>query len=43
MKTRETEPLAVPDDAELAALRAWYAGLVSEAAEEDRIHHDHRE
>jgi hypothetical protein len=27
MQTRETEPIAFPDDAELAALRAWYAGL----------------
>lgn len=27
MKTREPEPVAFPDDAELAALRAWYAGL----------------
>ncbi|RZF23707.1 integrase [Paraburkholderia sp. UYCP14C] len=32
MKTRETEPLAFPDDAELAALRAWYAGLDARAA-----------
>jgi hypothetical protein len=32
MKTRETEPIAFPDDAELAALRAWYAGLGARAA-----------
>jgi hypothetical protein len=32
VKTRETEPIAFPDDAELAALRAWYAGLVARAA-----------
>jgi site-specific recombinase XerD len=32
MKTRETEPLVFPDDAELAALRAWYAGLDARAA-----------
>ncbi|MGF6482897.1 phage integrase family protein [Paraburkholderia sp. JPY419] len=32
MKTRETELLAFPDDAELAALRAWYAGLDARAA-----------
>jgi hypothetical protein len=32
MKTRETEPIAFPDDAELAALRAWYAGLDTRAA-----------
>ncbi|MCG5078370.1 site-specific integrase [Paraburkholderia tagetis] len=27
MKTRKTESAGFPDDAELAALRAWYAGL----------------
>ncbi|MDN7592144.1 phage integrase family protein [Burkholderia seminalis] len=32
MKTRETEPITFPDDAELAALRAWYAGLAARAA-----------
>ncbi|MDI9700812.1 site-specific integrase [Burkholderia cenocepacia] len=32
MKTRETEPAGFPDDAELAALRAWYAGLDARAA-----------
>lgn len=32
MKTRETEPVTFPDDAELAALRAWYAGLDARAA-----------
>ncbi|MBN3788948.1 phage integrase family protein [Burkholderia sp. Ac-20353] len=32
MQTRETEPVAFPDDAELAALRAWYAGLEARAA-----------
>jgi len=32
MKTRETQPIAFPDDAELAALRAWYAGLDTRAA-----------
>ncbi|MBN3829429.1 tyrosine-type recombinase/integrase [Burkholderia sp. Ac-20384] len=32
MKTRETEPLVFPDDAELAALRTWYAGLDARAA-----------
>jgi site-specific recombinase XerD len=32
MKTRETEPITFPDDAELAALRAWYAGLDARAA-----------
>src|ERR1700753_4258684 len=32
MKTRETELVAFPDDAELAALRAWYAGLDARAA-----------
>jgi site-specific recombinase XerD len=32
MKMRETEPIAFPDDAELAALRAWYAGLGARAA-----------
>ena len=32
MKTRETEPILFPDDAELAALRAWYAGLDARAA-----------
>ncbi|SAL77791.1 phage integrase family protein [Caballeronia telluris] len=32
MKTRETHPIAFPDDAELAALRAWYAGLGARAA-----------
>ncbi len=32
MKTRETEPVTFPDDAELAALRAWYAGLGARAA-----------
>lgn len=32
MKTRETQPIAFPDDAELAALRAWYAGLGARAA-----------
>ena len=31
MKTRETEPIAFPDDAELAALRAWYAGVARAA------------
>ena len=32
MKTRDTEPFAFPDDAELAALRAWYVGLDARAA-----------
>ncbi|MBY4694825.1 site-specific integrase [Burkholderia latens] len=32
MKTRETQSLTFPDDAELAALRAWYAGLDARAA-----------
>ncbi len=32
MKTREIGPIAFPDDAELAALRAWYAGLDARAA-----------
>ncbi|ARL38831.1 phage integrase family protein [Burkholderia pseudomallei] len=32
MKTRETEPIPFPDDAELAALRAWCAGLDARAA-----------
>ncbi|WP_322027125.1 site-specific integrase [Burkholderia sp. BCC1977] len=32
MKTRETEPLRFPDDAELAALRGWYAGLDARVA-----------
>jgi site-specific recombinase XerD len=32
MKTRDTEPITFPDDAELAALRAWYAGLDARAA-----------
>jgi len=32
MKTRETDPITFPDDAELAALRAWYAGLDTRAA-----------
>ncbi|WP_250528448.1 phage integrase family protein [Caballeronia sp. GAWG2-1] len=32
MKTRETGPVTFPDDAELAALRAWYAGLDARAA-----------
>jgi site-specific recombinase XerD len=32
MKTREAEPITFPDDAELAALRAWYAGLDARAA-----------
>lgn len=32
MKTRETEPIAFPDDAELVALRAWYGGLDTRAA-----------
>lgn len=32
MKMRETEPIMFPDDAELAALRAWYAGLNVRAA-----------
>ncbi len=32
MKTRETEPVTFPDAAELAALRAWYAGLHTRAA-----------
>lgn len=32
MKTRETESTPFPDDAELAALRAWYAGLDARAA-----------
>ncbi|WP_396333936.1 phage integrase family protein [Burkholderia anthina] len=31
MKTRQTEPITFPDDAELAALRAWYAGLDARA------------
>ncbi|OBR48505.1 phage integrase family protein [Paraburkholderia tropica] len=34
MKTRETEPTGFPDDAELAALRAWYAGLDTRTAVE---------
>ncbi len=32
MKTRQTEPITFPDDAELAALRAWYARLDARAA-----------
>ncbi|PVX85729.1 site-specific integrase [Paraburkholderia unamae] len=32
MRTRETEPVRFPDDAELAALRAWYAGLDARSA-----------
>ena len=32
MKTRETEPVRFPDDAELAALHAWYAGLDARTA-----------
>ncbi|TAM18721.1 MAG: integrase [Pandoraea sp.] len=32
MKTHETEPVRFPDDAELAALRAWYAGLDARTA-----------
>jgi hypothetical protein len=32
MKIRETEPAGFPDDAELAALRAWYAGLNARSA-----------
>lgn len=32
MKTRETQSLTFPDDAELAALRAWYAGLDARTA-----------
>jgi len=32
MKARQTEPITFPDDAELAALRAWYAGLDARAA-----------
>ncbi|WP_175887262.1 phage integrase family protein [Burkholderia contaminans] len=32
MKTRETASIAFPDDAELATLRAWYAGLDARAA-----------
>ncbi|MBB4518649.1 MULTISPECIES: phage integrase family protein [Burkholderiaceae] len=32
MKTRETAPISFPNDAELAALRAWYAGLDARAA-----------
>ncbi|RQR69285.1 integrase [Burkholderia sp. Bp9012] len=32
MKTRETQSPSFPDDAELAALRAWYAGLDARAA-----------
>ncbi|MDN7413402.1 phage integrase family protein (plasmid) [Burkholderia vietnamiensis] len=32
MKTRETEPVTFPDDAELAALRAWYTGLDARTA-----------
>jgi site-specific recombinase XerD len=32
MKIRETEPAGFPDDAELAALRAWYAGLDARSA-----------
>lgn len=32
MKTRETESAPFPDDAELAALRAWYAGIDARAA-----------
>lgn len=32
MKTRETDPVAFPDDAELAALHAWYAGVDARAA-----------
>jgi hypothetical protein len=31
MKTRETGPISFPDDAELAALRGWYAGLDARA------------
>ncbi len=32
MKTRETDTITFPGDAELAALRAWYAGLDARAA-----------
>ena len=32
MKTRDSDPITFPDDAELAALRAWYAGLDARAA-----------
>jgi site-specific recombinase XerD len=32
MKTRETQPVPFPDEAELAALRAWYTGLDARAA-----------
>ncbi|RQU50071.1 phage integrase family protein [Burkholderia cenocepacia] len=32
MKTRQTQPITFPGDAELAALRAWYAGLDARAA-----------
>ncbi|WP_334037747.1 phage integrase family protein [Burkholderia gladioli] len=32
MKTRETESITFPDDAELAALRAWYAGVNTRVA-----------
>lgn len=32
MKTRQTEPIPFPNDAELTALRAWYAGLDARAA-----------
>ncbi|RAA89578.1 integrase [Burkholderia multivorans] len=32
METRETESVAFPDDAELAALRAWYTGLDARTA-----------
>ncbi|RQR22548.1 integrase [Burkholderia sp. Bp9143] len=32
MKTRETQSPTFPDDAELAALRAWYSGLEARAA-----------
>ncbi|WP_213308971.1 site-specific integrase [Paraburkholderia sacchari] len=32
MKTRETESVAFPDDAELAALRAWHTGLDARTA-----------
>jgi site-specific recombinase XerD len=32
MKTRQTESITFPDEAELAALRAWYAGLDARAA-----------
>jgi hypothetical protein len=32
MKTREIPPVGFPDDAELAALRAWHAGLDARSA-----------